>query len=603
MDTQEKERVAIEGLGEAPPAQLPVVLSTFGQMLPIEKLPPFMQGNTRDDIDAIIEDLINGEAVPRGFLDKNGAPQPGKMRIAIMNGRRLGYDAFFSIQHQMVVNGLPSWYGDVPLARAYLSGLMADFEERIDGLDDVDEQGNPKNPTAYCRIVRRGLPTPIIRTFSWKQAVAAELTNKTGPWQGYYERMLQFRARTFGLRDALPEVLLGMRIAEEYFNQRHWAQTADRPVSQIIDVQADQPQQRGPAPPRPSKKTETAKPSQTKEEVKKEEVPAEPPKEYPFIDQFGNALTTFASGDWIDNGLEAMERLDPQACENWLEHNGAVILELKTVLGEDQVAPFAQKLAELTAAREAAEAAKRTSETERARSGATRAQRAGTQEEGGNGVSHTPSPPPAAPVQESAKPDGPAKEIVFEVKGGNGTLLAETADYAKATALLLKLAETRSLKENEALYRWNKDWLEDAHRAGAVSKKLRDLIFPLPAEETPREQAPISNTPPPAAKPAAKPKEEGKAKPKAKAAPEDIDSKWGLKPVPFHKDSETAGTDYFQAFMREVNRLVAEKAPKAVFERFRELIEGSFAEYTAGNATWARMLAANLDKAKAKAPS
>jgi hypothetical protein len=219
-------RTATPTLEEAPTAHLPAVVSTMGHLQPIEKMPPYLRCDSREDLSAMIQDLIEARMVPNSFFKdpKNPAqsdPDQAKMRIAIMNGRELGYPALFSLQHQCVINGIPSWYGDVALGRVYVSGLLLDIEETfVEG--DLNEQGAPKNPKAVIRLIRRGIPTPIVREFSWEDAERAELTVKAGPWQQYYKRMLQFRARTFGLRDGFADILMGMRVAEEHFTREIW---------------------------------------------------------------------------------------------------------------------------------------------------------------------------------------------------------------------------------------------------------------------------------------------------------------------------------------------------------------------------------------------
>jgi hypothetical protein len=51
--------------------------------------------------------------------------------------------------------------------------------------------------------------------FSVADAKKASLWGKAGPWQSYPDRMLQMRARGFGLRDKFADALRGLSIAEE----------------------------------------------------------------------------------------------------------------------------------------------------------------------------------------------------------------------------------------------------------------------------------------------------------------------------------------------------------------------------------------------------
>jgi hypothetical protein len=87
------------------------------------------------------------------------------------------------------------------------SGLLADIEEFV--------EGTGHNMTAHCRVLRADTSEEIQQRFSWGEAEQAGLTSKGGPWQDYPRRMLQMRARSWCLRDAFPEVLKGMMLAEE----------------------------------------------------------------------------------------------------------------------------------------------------------------------------------------------------------------------------------------------------------------------------------------------------------------------------------------------------------------------------------------------------
>ena len=103
----------------------------------------------------------------------------------------------------MVVNMRPSIWGDVALGLCRRSVLCESIVETVEG--DV----------ATCTCRRKGEPAPIVRTFSVEEAKRAGLWGKSGPWSSYPKRMLQMRARAFALRDAFPDLLCGLSIAEE----------------------------------------------------------------------------------------------------------------------------------------------------------------------------------------------------------------------------------------------------------------------------------------------------------------------------------------------------------------------------------------------------
>jgi hypothetical protein len=127
--------------------------------------------------------------------------------LAIGMGRTLGLSAAMAVQNIAVINGKPAAYGELPLALARRSGLIAAFSEAGGG--SGDDYG------WTCTIVRKDDPNPIVRRFTVKDAKRAGLWGKSGPWTNYPDRMLMFRARGFALRDSVPEALNGLSVGEE----------------------------------------------------------------------------------------------------------------------------------------------------------------------------------------------------------------------------------------------------------------------------------------------------------------------------------------------------------------------------------------------------
>lgn len=146
--------------------------------------------------------VAQSKMVPKKY---RGRPQD--IVVAVMHGMELGLPPLQALQSVAVINGRPSIYGDAALAVVRQSGLLADIEETT--------QGGGDGMTAYCRVKRADTGEEIEQRFSWAEAEQAGLTSKGGPWQDYPRRMLQMRARSWCLRDAFPEVLKGMMLAEE----------------------------------------------------------------------------------------------------------------------------------------------------------------------------------------------------------------------------------------------------------------------------------------------------------------------------------------------------------------------------------------------------
>jgi hypothetical protein len=127
--------------------------------------------------------------------------------VAVLHGMEVGLTPLAALQSIAVINGRPSLWGDGALALCVSNPLCEDFEEAITGEGD--------EAVATCTIRRKGRAKPIVATFSMQDAIQANLKGKDGPWKQYPKRMLKMRARAFALRDAFPDILRGISIAEE----------------------------------------------------------------------------------------------------------------------------------------------------------------------------------------------------------------------------------------------------------------------------------------------------------------------------------------------------------------------------------------------------
>lgn len=160
--------------------------------------------------------------VDAGMAPKNATRASVMLRIQA--GAEAGLAPMQSIRGIMVVNNLPSIWGDVALGMIQSSGLLQYkdefFEVNIGGVATRMECGelSPKDissATAVCVLKRRGSPKEISRRYSWARAQKAGLTTKSGPWTNDPERMLSMRARAYAIRDEFADVLAGLGIVEE----------------------------------------------------------------------------------------------------------------------------------------------------------------------------------------------------------------------------------------------------------------------------------------------------------------------------------------------------------------------------------------------------
>ena len=145
--------------------------------------------------------LAASELVSKDYRDK-----PENCLVAMQWGADIGLPGLQALQNIAVINGRPSIWGDAAKALAYSHPTCEAIDERIEGEGD--------KMTAICVAKRKG-KNPIEQRFSVDDAKKAGLWGKQGPWTNYPRRMLQMRARGFALRDAFPDALRGLLLAEE----------------------------------------------------------------------------------------------------------------------------------------------------------------------------------------------------------------------------------------------------------------------------------------------------------------------------------------------------------------------------------------------------
>jgi len=160
-----------------------------------------------------------------GPRDKNGEPLPVADLFGILSaGYSLGLNDSQAMSSMLIVNGRPGLFGDMPLALIRKSGKLKLFREEMQ-----------PDGTWICTVQRAEDAQPMVRHFTREMAEKAGLLRRSGPWTNYPQRMFQFRSRAWALRDACPDVLLGVAIQEEYegveLDQRPAATTTSKPTT------------------------------------------------------------------------------------------------------------------------------------------------------------------------------------------------------------------------------------------------------------------------------------------------------------------------------------------------------------------------------------
>jgi hypothetical protein len=172
-----------------------------------------LQLATMDEMWRFSGAVVKSGICPKGFTQET-------VMVAMQCGMELGLKPMQAVQNIAVVNGRPAVFGDMALALVRASDSFEAIEEYYEigdkRIEDVPEEkaSAPDNLKAVCRLKRRGQEW-MARKFSVKAAKNAQLWSKSGPWNEYWGRMLQMRARSFAIRDCFADVLKGVGIAEE----------------------------------------------------------------------------------------------------------------------------------------------------------------------------------------------------------------------------------------------------------------------------------------------------------------------------------------------------------------------------------------------------
>lgn len=160
--------------------------------------------------------IAGSDLAPKDYVNK-----PANVLAAIQMGAEVGLSPMAAIQNIAVINGRPSLWGDAALAVVQVHPAYEWHKERFEGVGDTK--------AAIFEIKRKG-SDPHVSKFSVADAKKANLLGKAGPWTNYPDRMLQMRARGFGLRDKFADALRGLGIAEE---------AMDLPPVNTIEAQPD----------------------------------------------------------------------------------------------------------------------------------------------------------------------------------------------------------------------------------------------------------------------------------------------------------------------------------------------------------------------------
>lgn len=160
--------------------------------------------------------MAKSELVPKEYIGK-----PANILIAVQLGNEVGLSPLQSLMSIAVINGRPTMWGDGLLAIVKNSGVLDETFGEGGIVERPPNEALAASEGSFT-IKRKDMANPMTRTFSLAEAETAGLVRRSGPsgpWNTYRGRMLQMRARGWGLRDSCADVLKGLRSREEERDQ------------------------------------------------------------------------------------------------------------------------------------------------------------------------------------------------------------------------------------------------------------------------------------------------------------------------------------------------------------------------------------------------
>ena len=158
---------------------------------------------------------------------------PEAVFVAMQMGAEIGLSPMASVQNIAVINGRPGIYGDAVMAVVRASGLLEEIKEWAEG------ERKTTAWTFYCRIKRKGFEVAT-GSFSWAEACEAgfDRADTSSPWKKWTNRLMQFKARNFVMRDQFADILKGIRTVEENSDAIDLEPTAGNDGRQQYQVKA-----------------------------------------------------------------------------------------------------------------------------------------------------------------------------------------------------------------------------------------------------------------------------------------------------------------------------------------------------------------------------
>lgn len=166
----------------------------------------------------IAQALFRSKMVPKAY--ESAEQVLAGMQYAV----ELGLRPFSGLRNIAIINGSPSLWGELPLALCRKTGQVEWIREYTIDKEykkiSVQNKNVESKPWAgVCELKRKNEDWVYEGVFTFDEAKDAGLLDKKfTPWHTYPKIMLMRRARSIVLKQAFPEALQGLSIAEYDYN-------------------------------------------------------------------------------------------------------------------------------------------------------------------------------------------------------------------------------------------------------------------------------------------------------------------------------------------------------------------------------------------------
>lgn len=169
---------------------------------PSKALTAFSNSESFELAQRMAKALASSTMVPVAY---QGQDKIGNCLVALEIAQRLGDSPFVIMQNMTPIHGKPSWAATFVIAKVNACGKFSPLRFKM----------NKAKDTCYAECVELATNEVLTGSAVSIALAKAEGWTKNAKWQTMPEQMLKYRAATFWAREFCPELMIGMKTADE----------------------------------------------------------------------------------------------------------------------------------------------------------------------------------------------------------------------------------------------------------------------------------------------------------------------------------------------------------------------------------------------------